>query len=253
MCTAETFAVVAIDYHPSGRLLATADGHRVPLWDAATGDCQSVIEPAHGAQALAFSPDGSRLAIGGSRLTIVDPSTGVADAGRVTFPADRLIVWAPDGRGVLSASRSGWIHVHDTPGLAERFRLRCRTPGGTGRLAWSPDSSFIATWMFRQIDLWDARDGRHLCAISTSDLLEDVALSSDGREVVGTSVTGVVSFWNVATGALVRSYRLSNLWGAVSAMAWSLDTRSVAVVTQGAVVLADARDGAEMRNRKSVG
>ena len=27
MCTAETFAVVAIDYHPSGRLLATADGH----------------------------------------------------------------------------------------------------------------------------------------------------------------------------------------------------------------------------------
>ncbi len=247
MCTAETFAVVAIDYHPSGRLLATADGHRVPLWDAATGDCQSVIEPAHGAQALAFSPDGSRLAIGGSRLTIVDPSTGVADAGRVTFPADRLIVWAPDGRGVLSASKDGWIHVHDTPGLAERFRLRCRTPGGTGRLAWSPDSSFIATWMFRQIDLWDARDGRHLCAISTSDLLEDVALSSDGREVVGTSVTGVVSFWNVATGALVRSYRLSNLWGAVSAMAWSLDTRSVAVVTQGAVVLADARDGAEMR------
>lgn len=239
--------VVAIDYQPCGRLLATADGRRVPLWDARTGDCQSVIEPEYGARTLAFSPDGKRLAIGGSRLTIVDPSTGIADAGRVTFPADRLVVWAPDGRGVLSASGSRWIHVHDIPGLGERFRLCSRTSGGTIRLAWSPDSSFIATLTFRQIDLWDARDGRHLCGISAPDPLEDVALSPDGREVVGTSVKRVVSFWNVATGALVRSYLLQNQWDAVSAMAWSWDTRRVAVASRGGVVLADTRNGAELR------
>jgi hypothetical protein len=60
-------------FSPDGRFLAVAEGHEsmFSLWDLATGRVVGRLQNDHEVQSLAFSPDGSRLAMAGYFPTVL--------------------------------------------------------------------------------------------------------------------------------------------------------------------------------------
>jgi WD40 repeat protein len=116
--------------HPSGRMLATVDLHGVRLWDVATGrvvrtypmDYSPAPEYQHGrpAGAVAFTPDGTRLAIGMLDGTILLwPVFTQQQRALTSGEGDRLwtdLVGSEAGKGWRAAWR-----LQDDPAAAVRL------------------------------------------------------------------------------------------------------------------------------------
>ncbi len=120
-------------WSPDGTRIATTWGTEARIWDAATGDRLATLSghegddtprltgPVDGVRALAWSPDGTRLATAGSDGTarLWDAATGEEltvfsdHEGEVTG-----VAWSPDGTRVATAGRDGTIRLWDAGAAA---------------------------------------------------------------------------------------------------------------------------------------
>jgi WD40 repeat protein len=248
--------VTAVAFAPDNRTLASAEepGHRVKLWDTATGRELDTVE---GGAPLAFSPDGRALAHAhpgangqGGEFRLTDLATRRVRA-RITVP--RLGVGPPHGflgvspDGTLVAGRgpAGEVKVWDVATATERITL-----GGdwrvfsnmVGSVAFSPDGKVLAsapgnsplrTGPADFIKLWDLATGKELYTLEglTAPAFF-VAFSPDGRTLVSGSTQlvpngipiGDIRVWRGATddeleawsrGALARSAAMTRASGAL--------------------------------------
>src|SRR5262249_28458731 len=109
-------------------LIASASGDNdVRLWDAKTGALLKVLH--HGGQvfAVAFSPDGSRLAVasGDSTIRLWDVATR-DEVGELRGHEDYVhaVDFSPDGARLVSASGDLTVRVWDTLPRGLRAELR---------------------------------------------------------------------------------------------------------------------------------
>lgn len=109
-------AVKHLAFHPAAGVLAAADDDAVRLFDLGSGTVLPVALPEGGINGLAFSPDGSVLAVapggpakrGAHPVALVDPASGqtVRTLGGDGFPA-RGLAFSPDGATLAVAPREG--------------------------------------------------------------------------------------------------------------------------------------------------
>ena len=138
------YDIKTIDFSPDGSLFVTAGRNEVRIWDAATGVCLLIIPSGNSVGAVAFSPDGRRLAVGSSPLF---GSPGVVDVldleeGRglraVRPPAEdrqgRDLGGRPPGRG--AEQRLGGSASSAPPHAGETARER--SPGACSALPPPP-------------------------------------------------------------------------------------------------------------------
>jgi WD40 repeat protein len=127
---------------PEGRTLALVQQRRVSLWDVASRMRLAILPGQADDASLAFSPDGSRLAMATSsppgRIVLSDVADPPKAAPLATDGYWERPVFSPDGR---------WLAVHGVGGielwdLGERRRVA--TLPGQGRAVFSPDSRFLA-------------------------------------------------------------------------------------------------------------
>lgn len=140
-----------------GRRLALDVDNEVGLWDATTGAPAGTIELRGTPGALAFSPDGSRLAINsGTTLYVHDTATReLVSKWKVKFSYVPRLAWSPDGRLLARTEHSTTVRVYDpTTGKPEMA-----VGGRRGLLvsvAFSPDGLTLATGTYEgPVRVWD--------------------------------------------------------------------------------------------------
>jgi WD40 repeat protein/DNA-binding SARP family transcriptional activator len=210
--TSPAFAV-----SPDGSVLATPDGKRSD--QIALRDLRSLkltrrlLAPGVGQiSAIAFGPDGTRLAVGGERPApvLVDVAsgkvtrrmTGGHDGGFISMAFDpsgqRLLTGGHDRRAIVWEVKTGkpLLNLHH-PGDDD---------GNDTAAAWSPDGTMVATaGGAGLVALWRIPDGKQLAAFKADPLsVSSVAFSPDGSLIAaGGSIDKQVTLWDVNTHKLV--------------------------------------------------
>jgi WD40 repeat protein len=183
--------VRAIAYSPDGKLLATADGDAVHVWDAADGRRLRTVRVAgRTATALGFANDGTVFAV-------------THDAQKT-----RLVRLGPAG---------------------ERPKLDRITADGPATGRFSPDGRWLAlvTADARELRVIDTATGEQVWADGpTAETISSLALRSDSEVVAVTRQKGTVRLRDVPTGKVRSEYQFPG--GTLVSLVFSPDGQTLA-------------------------
>ena len=178
--------------------------------------------------AVAWSPDGKRLASAGNDRTaqIWDSSTGK----RITTYrgySSRIyaLAWSPDGSRI-AFSPGNFVQVWD----AARDRLIITYRGYSDyiyALAWSPDGSRIAFSPGNFVQVWDAaKDKLIVTYTGHSSRIRTLGWSPDGKQLASAGDDRTVQIWDSSTGKHIITYTGHSDW--IRTLGWSPDGKQLA-------------------------
>ncbi len=112
------------------------------------------------------------------------------------------VAFSPDGTKLASGSTDTTVRLWDTTGDRDSMTLQKHT-GPTNVLAFSPDGKMLASGSTdKTVQLWDTTTGEPLATLSGHiNGITALAFSPDGRTLVSGSTDGTLRFWQTATGA----------------------------------------------------
>jgi WD40 repeat protein len=165
--------VNALAFSPDGHRLAVAAKRRVKVWDIADGREIATLENPFYPKALGFSPDGSRIA-----------AVGV---GPANFKASKVQPGAGRIWDLASSQSLLDLPANDLPTVA---------------VAFSPDGMTLATSSWdRTARLIQASTGQELSSLRGHDsYVTGVAFSPDGRRLATCSFDQKVKVWDTGSG-----------------------------------------------------
>jgi WD40 repeat protein/tRNA A-37 threonylcarbamoyl transferase component Bud32 len=232
-------------------------------------------EEAQGVLAVAFSPDGRRIASSDhSDLKVWDAATG-----KVLFTLKgherhvTAVAFSPDGTRLASAGGHPWrdafnddeageVKVWDLATGREAFSL-AGFSSGVNSVAFSPDGGRLASagavWDAQKKDIvsgevkvWDARTGRELlsCRGSDPDPVWSVAFSPDGTRLASTGELKVI-VWEAVTGKELRTFETEKAFPPLSVSFSPDGTRLAGKLEDGTVIVWDVDTGKEVCSFKT--
>ncbi|MDY3552175.1 sigma-70 family RNA polymerase sigma factor [Gemmata sp. JC717] len=208
-----------------GKWIAAADDSgRVELLDAATGQLVRALQSTGSAASrLAFAPDGKSVAAahGDAKIRIWEIDTGRLSREIELAPAPKeQPVWfsglkfAPNGRTLISSCQSlGTVAFDTTTGK------RLWAEAKHGAVAFHGDGQTLAVGGWdRQLHLLDAATGKSRVSAPLPDVVDDIAVSPDGRVLATVGHQGIVYLCNPTTGAVQKEWQAHThghvAWGA---------------------------------------
>ncbi len=203
-------SVYALDWSPDGRRIASACSsagidRTAHIWEVQTGKTllryrtPLGLSPTFSVLAIAWSPDGSRIAMTCTNLTIRiwDAATGITVK---TFPTPSPwtghLAWSPDSKFLAIANPDGTVHIRDT----YTDQLLCTYIGHSDSVravAWSPNGTTIASASNdKTVQLWNATTGETIFKYSRHfDWTTDVVWSPNGTLIASASNDKTVHIW----------------------------------------------------------
>jgi WD40 repeat protein len=186
------------------------------------------------ATALAFSAEGSFLAIGTheGRITVQPLGPGVREP--VVLPGPRrtihCLAFSPDNRRLAAGGAGGTVTVWD---LADKHTLFC--PGSiydVYAVAFSPDGTLLASGGRGHSKLWDAATGQLLLNLNSGDVITGLTFSANARKLAVSSrgfvYNGHVYVWDLEHGRGIQT--LQGLSNQISYVVFSPDGRLLAAL-----------------------
>jgi WD40 repeat protein len=209
------FRVLAIDFSPDGKLMATGGGEpsrsgEVKVWEVATGRLVRSLENLHSDTvfALRFSPDGTKVASASADkfLKVVSVADGKELKSFEGHTHHVLAVdWSGDGKKLVTGGADSVVKVWDFES-GEQLRTLNQAGKGVTGLRWVPGKPLLfGASGDSTVRAWNPDNGSILRTLSgASDYLFAVAASADGGRVAAGGADGVLMLWNGATGSLLR-------------------------------------------------
>jgi WD40 repeat protein len=239
-----------VEYAAGGKILASAGADMgVCLWDAQSGRLLHQLKRDPFSEAVAVSPDGTRIFTG---LAVVDVATG-KEVVKIDAPASqRKIAFAADSTMMASARfvRPGNITLRDCKtGKEIRHTDRQGSDEYITSIAFSPaDSKIIASATDKNhVRTWDTSTGKLIHQFEGhSKPVYSVAISRDGQTLASGGEDGAIRLWDVKTGKPIGKIETGH-W-AISTLAFSPDGRWLASTgSGGTVILWDAQTRKKVR------
>ena len=261
LLTGHTGKVTAVAFSSDGKKLASVAGMYWPrmlkLWDAKTGQHLTIFQVEKGyADSVAFSPDDTKLAWAG-RLWDVEtrqPFDILQD--------DRLsdFTFSPNGRilagtGIKTFPKTSVNDVTTYVGVVKLYevatgrllntlvagrRTKLREPRErVTSIAFSPDSTKIASGAGRNVRLWDVETGENLATFQVErGSVNSIAFSPDGTKIAVGAAEGV-KLLNILTGEHIDL--IGAMWNL--SVAFSPDGKTLATASWAGVRLWEVSTG----------
>lgn len=231
-----TNSVIAVDWSPDGKLIASSSAdNTVRIWDAATGVPGAVlVGHSDRIDTVDWHPDSHRLASGSRdgavRIWHSDGTPGPVLWGRRHRGAKEnqpvnSVAWSPDGAQLATVGNAPFIRLWNAAG---EFQSAVKTQIGSIRsVEWSPNGRQLLTSHF----------GPHVARLSKADgtmsrvlkghtdLVVSADWSHDGKQVLSSSWDNTIRIWNTdgTPKSAIRGHD-----GDVYCAKWSPDDRWIA-------------------------
>ena len=180
-----------------------------------------------GDRVVAYSPDGTRLAVASSiGIWLYD----VYGAEVALLTGHRSVVtsvaFSPDGTTLASGSYDATVRLWEVATGQLKATLTGQRSTGTS-VAFSPDGTTLASGDGGSIRLWEVATGQLKATLTGHKrVVECVAFSPDGTTLASGSNGGSIRLWEVATGQLKATLRGHT--SLVSSVAFSPDGKTLA-------------------------
>lgn len=231
---------------------------RVKVLDSATGVELLNLAEMDGVafDSLALSPDGKRLATGGSdgHVRVWDSDTNQL---LLDLSAQSSTVWgiafSPDGKTLATPGQDHTAKIWDAMTGKTIMTLTGHSDEIRG-LAFSPDGTKLATASAdTSAKIWNLSSGETLTTLTGhSDPLWAIAFSPDGTRIATSSRDGTARIWDAATGQAL--FTLEGHTNTVSDLAFSADgTRLATTSNDGILKLWEITTGRELLTLPGVG
>ena len=234
----------ALDFHPRGRLIATAgliEVGNLRLWDAESGALVAdLVGHTDKVRAVVFSPDGRWLASAGSDRTIRvwdldDPGSPCVRVLRGHGETVNSLAFHPDGLTLASAGNDATVRFWDLQTGACRIVLDDAEKYPEVR--FSPDGRIAAAAdEYGSVTLFETRNGTVLRVLrSHARKILAMAFTPDGLQLAIAGVGAHVCIWDVATGQRLLSLPTREAQQ-INDLAFSLDGDALVACGHGGAV-----------------
>lgn len=218
-----------VTYSPDGTRIASLGAYGdVTIWDAETGQPLFTLqdEALELGNTLAFSPDGTRLAVAGvTSVVLWDADSGtklqtLAGQSVGTEIGYNLgvgqISFSPDGARLAVANMDGVSKVWELAAPTAVLELP-PVDAPAKAITYSPDGSLLVTGGDEGVvTVWDAGDGSQRHTLTLGGIIHSVAVSPDSRTVAAASEDGGAKIWDATSGAeIVNLPRLAGMYDVV--------------------------------------
>lgn len=202
--------VTALAFSPDGSQLMVAGYHELTVWNASDGQLikrlKNIGQRTH---AIASSPDGKILAVGGGtpgrlgEVRLFAPESG--ELVRVVGTTSDLnldLAFNPQGDRLAVAAADGVIRVFETATGAEQLTITSHSDW-VYAIAWSADGTKLASASRdKTAKVFDSKTGELLVTFSGHGVaVKGVAFHPDGAEVFSAGSDNKIQRWKVADGA----------------------------------------------------
>ncbi len=222
-----------LNWSPDGSKLAAGfNNGDVHVWETSSGSEVGLFRGHESAiRSVAYSSDGSRLAAWGDdgRILIWDVNTSELNS-EIAQPGTVMVgSWSPDDKFLACGHSDGSVNILDTLFGDQYVTLRGTSIGPVYDLAWSPDSSRLATTNGAEmaVRIWDVASEKMVVGpLRHTHGVVSLAWESDGQKLAAGDMAFSIKIWNTKTGGLDLALRGNT--GVSTSLAWGPDGRLAA-------------------------
>ena len=186
LLTGHTRSAESVAYSPDGKTLASGSGREIRLWDPSTQEHKTTFVGQEANSLAYSPDGGTLAAGRWQGVDLLNAETGERKSSLSEHTDRvRALAFSPDGKRLASAARSRedtTIHLWN-PSTGKHLRALTGHPRDVHSLAFSPDSSTLASASWDDIiRLWDAKTGKQTRTIEEG--CDSLAYFPDGKTIV---------------------------------------------------------------------